>query len=513
MLTCVAWVKKGISKENPDKVELSKEELQQLINETKERVREDEGKIEDAEQEEEKKEKVIKDEDEDENDELHEYDLDNYDEDEDDGELMSGAGMAGLTYFASNEDDPYITIKNIDDEDREDFMIKSNDNLIVVGKMEEDYCNLDVHVYNEEEGSLYIHHDIMLQSVPLAIEWMSFDPTSENLTGNFIAVGTMDPRIEIWDLDVVDTMESVYTLGKKLKKKKKKNAAASNLIEGHTDAVLGLSWNHNARNVLASGSADHSVILWDMAECKCVHSLKHHKDKVQCLQWHPYEPQSLLTGSFDKTVYALDCRNPESCSKSWKLDGEIENILWNHLSPYYFLASTDKGNVYYYDVRATAPVFQISAHNDAVTGLTLSSQIPGCLVTASSDKTVKVWDFKEGKPAFVMSKDMKMGRLHFACSCPDSPYSFVFGGEKDGVRVLNLMDTAAGKEHFGNSGTVSVKQEKNEGSAKDEEIKKEGEGMDTEQAENALASLSLQGRTNNEPKEIIKKKKKKKRKK
>lgn len=31
----------------------------------------------------------------------------------DDGELMSGAGMAGLTYFASNEDDPYITIKNI----------------------------------------------------------------------------------------------------------------------------------------------------------------------------------------------------------------------------------------------------------------------------------------------------------------------------------------------------------------------------------------------------------------
>ena len=26
---------------------------------------------------------------------------------------MSGAGMAGLTYFASNDDDPYITMKNI----------------------------------------------------------------------------------------------------------------------------------------------------------------------------------------------------------------------------------------------------------------------------------------------------------------------------------------------------------------------------------------------------------------
>ena len=25
---------------------------------------------------------------------------------------MTGAGMAGLTYFANNEDDPYITLKD-----------------------------------------------------------------------------------------------------------------------------------------------------------------------------------------------------------------------------------------------------------------------------------------------------------------------------------------------------------------------------------------------------------------
>ena len=25
---------------------------------------------------------------------------------------MSGAGMAGVTYYASNEDDPYVTLKN-----------------------------------------------------------------------------------------------------------------------------------------------------------------------------------------------------------------------------------------------------------------------------------------------------------------------------------------------------------------------------------------------------------------
>ena len=68
------------------------------------------------------------------------------------------------------------------------------------------------------------------------------------LIGNFVAIGTMDPHIEIWDLDVVDTLESVATLGKKpRKKKKKKKPVATTPNDGHTDAVLGLSWNCNAR--------------------------------------------------------------------------------------------------------------------------------------------------------------------------------------------------------------------------------------------------------------------------
>ncbi|MCI05905.1 putative WD repeat-containing protein C17D11.16, partial [Trifolium medium] len=43
------------------------------------------------------------------------------------------------------------------------------------------------------------------------------------ITGNFLAVGSMGPSIEIWDLDVIDEVEPCVVLGGKEKRKKGKN--------------------------------------------------------------------------------------------------------------------------------------------------------------------------------------------------------------------------------------------------------------------------------------------------
>jgi periodic tryptophan protein 1 len=56
-----------------------------------------------------------------------------------------------------------------------------------------------------------------------------------------VAIGTMDPQIEIWDLNVYNPIYPTAVLGKKTKKKAKINS------EYHVNAVMSLSWNTHYR--------------------------------------------------------------------------------------------------------------------------------------------------------------------------------------------------------------------------------------------------------------------------
>lgn len=470
-ITCVSWVQRGIAKEVPDKVQLSQEELNKLITEAKEQLEKLEDNEDEAgEEAEDSMENAEKPEDEDEdessqldenqeesisnlkNDELAEYDLDNYDEEGKTDVANLGDSLAGLTVYSCNEQDAYVTLKDTEQYETEDFVIKSTDNLLVCGRAEKDHCSLEIHVYNHEEDSFYVHHDILIPAYPLCTEWLNFDPNPEESTGNYVAVGNMTPVIDVWDLDLVDCLEPVFTLGskqiKKKKKKGKKGASSEETQEGHSDAVLDLSWNRQIRNVLASASADNTVLLWDMSLGKPAANLTMHTDKVQTLQFHPFEAQTLLSGSFDKSVILYDCRSPQENHRTWRFSGEVERVTWNHFSPRNFLASTEDGFVYCLDARSDKPLFTLKAHDGEVSGLELSSQVKGCLVTSSADRHVKIWDILLDKPSLVHSRNMKMGVLFCTACCPDLPFHYAFGGQKDGLRVWDISSIAAVKEAF-----------------------------------------------------------------
>jgi periodic tryptophan protein 1 len=108
----------------------------------------------------------------------------------------------------------------------------------------------------------------------LSLAWLDCDPSGQKDRGNFAAIGSFEPGIEIWDMDMLDAVEPVATLGgadyeaartadspdSRKKTKKKKSASKIPKVPvrpgSHEDAVLGLAWNREYRNVLASASGE-----------------------------------------------------------------------------------------------------------------------------------------------------------------------------------------------------------------------------------------------------------------
>lgn len=469
-ITCLAWIKKGSAKRNPDRVKLDADELKNIILQQEDKLKNiqlssDEDEISEgdnlkrkiAENSDQKKNEVSNNESN--IDEIvQKYNLENYDDesysntingddddlnesDEDDEASSHPLSIAGVSQFTTNKDDPYIQDEH--DSDAEDDVILSEDNIIAVGKVDGSFCNLEFYCYNEENDNMYCHHDILLPSFPLALTWLNYDP-SENVPGNLVALGTMEPDIEIWDVDIMDSVAPVYILeGSQKKKGKKKKKISSS---GHTDAVLDLDWNHLKGNLLASASVDHTIGLWDLTSCSMASSIKHHEDKVQTLSWHPFEAQYLASGGYDCMAKMVDCRSHNDSHKSWKLSGEVERIIWNKYDPFFILASTDVGIVHYIDIRSDNVVYEWSAHQKSVSGLCLSSSVPGCLLT-TGDKCVKVWDIRSDKPTLVLEKKISIGNLGCASASPDSNFIFAVGGEKE-VKVLKINRHKCVKEHF-----------------------------------------------------------------
>ena len=76
---------------------------------------------------------------------------------------------------------------------------------------------------------------------------------------------------------------------------------------------MSLSLNSFQHEYLASGSADHTVRIWDLDEgvCKFTYG-EAHQDKVQVVRWNHVNEQVLLTGGYDGRINVLDVRNSQA---------------------------------------------------------------------------------------------------------------------------------------------------------------------------------------------------------
>ena len=341
----------------------------------------------------------------------------------------------------------------------------NTDAVLLAALTEEDFSSIEVHVFDESNGSFYVHHDIALPAFPLSLSWVGADSMSH------VAVGTFYPVIEIWNLDVMDVLEPAMILGGLPPNSPNAPAGAQQLPGGitltsdaHSDAVLSVAWNSIAQSALASGSADKTVKVWDLATQQCVRTFDHHTDKVQVVAWHPEEESILTSGSFDRTVCMLDSRmaTAEAISKaaSYQLAADIESMTWNPHNAAQFVVSCEDGSITSYDVRAgpsSAPLFSFKAHSEAVSSVTFSASVNGLLATASSDKRVRIWDYQElckapesssTKRKAIAEKEMNVGELFDCVFYPSSPFLLAAAGNQGAIALWDAEEDAAVEAAF-----------------------------------------------------------------
>eukprot|EP00455_Lapot_gusevi_P039893 TRINITY_DN448_c0_g1_i2.p1 TRINITY_DN448_c0_g1~~TRINITY_DN448_c0_g1_i2.p1 ORF type:complete len:524 (+),score=178.02 TRINITY_DN448_c0_g1_i2:177-1574(+) len=381
--------------------------------------------------------------------------LEKYDEEEEGATMFLGGSHLTV------DNDPYLKEDDADDDsDNEDYHVKTEDAVLLVGRTDEERNRLEVYIFEEETCNLFVHHDFELPAFPLSFAWMDTDPRNSDTRGNFVAVSTFLPAIEIWNLDVIDALEPVASLGgiddseppsegKKKKKKKQGKKQKKYLPGSHTDAVLSLSWNQAYRTRLASGSADQSIKLWDVSTQQCTHTLNLHSNKVQSVSFNPAEPNVLLSAGYDRVAYLTDTRDPNPAhSRAYPLDADVENVCWNPHNPAIFAVSTESGNVMLLDARNNKDrVAMFQAHSKATTSLSFNQTIPHLLATASLDQSIKLWDISE-RPTLVAEKKAAVGSLFSVSFYRDSPFLLAAGGSQGLVAMWDILEDSGIRQRY-----------------------------------------------------------------
>lgn len=97
---------------------------------------------------------------------------------------------------------------------------------------------------------------------------------------------------------------------------------------GHTDVVEDVAWHLHHQEIFTSCGDDRMIMIWDTRvkdTSKPLHAVNAHRAEVNCLAFNPYTEYLLASGSADKTIALWDMRNLKA--KVHSFESHVEQIL------------------------------------------------------------------------------------------------------------------------------------------------------------------------------------------
>ncbi|XP_022125770.2 F-box-like/WD repeat-containing protein TBL1XR1 isoform X2 [Pieris rapae] len=127
-------------------------------------------------------------------------------------------------------------------------------------------------------------------------------------------------------------------------------------LRAHTQEIYSIKWsptgpgtqNPNMNVILASGSFDSTVRIWDVERAACVHTMTKHIEPVYGIAFSP-DAKFLASGSFDKCIHIWSTQTG-SLIHSYKGTAGIFGVCWDSRGNKIGACAVD-GSVYVLDLR------------------------------------------------------------------------------------------------------------------------------------------------------------------
>mmetsp|Transcript_3181 Transcript_3181/g.10465 ORF Transcript_3181/g.10465 Transcript_3181/m.10465 type:complete len:537 (-) Transcript_3181:87-1697(-) len=218
----------------------------------------------------------------------------------------------------------------VDPSELDDLVLRPDDCLVVVGRVaQDDWFCVDVNVLEAGESTPYVHHDYVIPSFPLDMEWIGFGVGTEDQEAaavdgppSFLAVATFDVGIEVWNVDVIDAVEPAYQLGGQIDLEEE--ALVAELGDGAVDeaAAAAAAARAVARKLRDGKSSSSAMAAADEDDQRARAAFARqraateagsmtladgsHTDAVLSIAWNRQAPNMFLSGSADNTVKLWD---------------------------------------------------------------------------------------------------------------------------------------------------------------------------------------------------------------